>query len=323
MLVLTATAFLCAFLLVFLALFFWTAKSSREFQQTMARLDSIAVNSATGAPEEVVDIRREDVLSDIPWLNDLMQPFNIFPALRKYLRQADLDWELGTLLLISVSLWAAATFALYLRTGAFFFSFLIGAAASVAPWLIVLRKRAKRFAEFEEKLPEALDLMVSAIRAGHGFTSAMGIASKEIGDPIAGELRQCFDEQNFGLALRTAMTNLGDRVPIPDVRLIVSAVLIQKESGGNLAEILEKVAHIIRERFRLQRQIRVHTAQGRLTGWILAVMPIVFGFLFYLINPARMSILWQRPLGIKLMWAAAFMELVGALIIRSIIRVRI
>jgi tight adherence protein B len=187
----------------------------------------------------------------------------------------------------------------------------------------VLRKRSKRFSEFEEKLPETLDLIVSAIRAGHGFTSAMGLASREIGEPIAGELRQCFDEQNFGLDLRLAMNNLADRVAIPDVQLIVSAVLIQKESGGNLAEVLEKVAYIIRERFRLKRQIRVHTAQGRLTGWVLAFFPVIIGLLLYLLDPARMAILWSRPLGIKLLWGAVIMDLVGGLIIRKIVRPRV
>jgi tight adherence protein B len=323
MLVIVATVFTAVFVIVFLVLFVGTAKSSREFNQTMARLDSISVASATAAPEEVIDIRSEDALSNIPWLNELMQSFNIFPALRKLLRQADVEWEIGTLLLISLCLWGGVGFAVYVRTGAWIFAFLTGAFLSVAPWMMVLHKRSKRFDEFEEKLPEALDLMVSAIRAGHGFTSALGTASKEIGEPIAGELRKCFDEQNFGIPLRTAMINLADRVPTSDVRLIVSAVLIQKESGGNLAEILEKVAHIIRERFRLRRQIRVHTAQGRLTGWILAVMPIILGLAFYVINPERMSILWERPLGIKLMWAAAGMEMIGALIIRSIIRVRV
>jgi tight adherence protein B len=131
------------------------------------------------------------------------------------------------------------------------------------------------------------------------------------------------DEQNFGLELRAAMLNLATRVPIDDVRIIVTAVLIQKESGGNLAEILEKVASIIRDRFRLKRQIRVFTAQGRLTGWILAILPVVLGLGLYMVSPDNMSLLWKRPVGVKLLWTASIMTLVGALIIRKIIRVRI
>jgi tight adherence protein B len=216
-----------------------------------------------------------------------------------------------------------ATAASYFRTSAVLLSLLLGAAGASLPWLYVLRKRSKRFALFEQMLPEALDLIVSALRAGHGLTSAIGTVAKEMTDPIAKEFRQCFDEQNFGLDLRAAMVNLAGRVPIHDVRIIVTAVLVQKESGGNLAEVLDKVASIIRERFRLKRQIQVHTAQGRLTGWILAVLPLVLGIGLYLLNPESMSVLWKNPTGLKLLYGAVVMTIIGALIIRKIVRVRV
>lgn len=243
--------------------------------------------------------------------------------MRKILRQANVEWDISTLISASIVLWAFGAILVYLRSGAVVISLVLGSILVAVPWMVVLRRRQKRFEEFEEKLPETLDLIVSAIRAGHGFTSAMGLASKESSEPIAGELRQCYDEQNFGLDLRLAMNNLADRVPIPDVQLIVSAVLIQKESGGNLAEVLDKVSYIIRERFRLKRQVRVHTAQGRMTGWILSFAPVIFGTLLYLLNPARMAILWQRPIGIKMLWGALFMDLIGAMIIRKIVRPRV
>jgi len=327
MLIIEIVVFIAVFLIIFLLLWSLSPSSSADLKQTKARLEAIAVavpvTVAAARPTEMVDILREDKMSDIPWLNELLHSFNVFPAARKILRQANLDWQIGTLMLVSLLLWAVGATAVYLRAEAFVISFAVGAVLAAAPWILVLNKRSKRFADFEEKLPEALDLMVSAIRAGHGFTSSIGLASREIGEPIAGEFRQCFDEQNFGLDLRIAMNNLAERVPIPDVELIVSAVLLQKESGGNLAEILEKVAYIIRERFRLKRQVRVHTAQGRMTGWILAVMPIVLGFVFYLMDPDRMRILWNRPIGVKLLWAAAVMETIGALIIRKIVNTRI
>lgn len=312
-----------AFLIAFLILFSVTARSSRDMQQTMARLDEIVVNVPNPRGPEVVDILREDVLSDIPWLNNLLHSFNIFPTMRKILSQADVEWKLSAILLFSCLLWIAAGMLAYLRTNALLISLILGALVATAPWLYVLRKRGKRFAAFEERLPEALDLMVSAIRAGHGFASAINLAARENAEPIAGEFRQCFDEQNFGLDLRVAMNNLADRMPLPDVKLLVAAVLIQKESGGNLAEILEKAAYIIRERFRLKRQIRVHTAQGRLTGWVLAFMPVILGGLLYLLDPERMSVLWSRPIGVKLLWTALIMDIIGALIIRKIIRARI
>lgn len=314
--------FAAVFLTALLVLLSVSARSSRDLDQTKARLNAISV--APGATvSENVDILKEDVLSGIPWLNDLLHSFNVFPAMRKTLRQANVSWTLSAVLLATLFLYLAAEVLVYIRTDNLLVALAIGAALSTLPWAFVLHKRTKRFSEFEERLPEALDLIVSAIRAGHGFVSAIGLAARENSEPIAGEFRKCFDEQNFGLDLRVAMTNLADRMPIPDVQLLVSAVLIQKESGGNLAEILEKTAHVIRERFRLKRQVRVHTAQGRLTGWVLAVMPIVFGLLLYLLNPAQMSILWSRPIGVKLLWAAVIMDMVGALIIRKIVRPRI
>jgi len=323
MLMILATVFIAAFLIIFLLFFALSPGSSRDMESTMARLDAISIAAPVTRAPETVDILKEEKLSDVPWLNDLLQSFNIFPAMRKVLRQANVEWTLGSVILTSVFIWVLVGFLAYLRTRASLMAFLVGGVAASLPWIVVMYKRNKRFMSFEEKLPEALDMMVGAIRAGHGFTSSIGLASREISDPIGGEFKQCFDEQNFGLDLRLAMRNLEDRVPIPDVQLIVSAVLIQKESGGNLAEILEKVAYVIRERFRLKRQIRVHTAQGRLTGWILAIFPIVLGFVFYLMDPARMSLLWTRPIGIKLLWTAAFMETIGVLIIRKIIRPRV
>lgn len=323
MLTILAVVFVAVFAVTLLVAASLGARSSQDLKQTAARLEAIAIDAPAARVSEAVDILREDVLSSIPWLNELLHSFNVFPAMRKILRQANVEWKLGSLILVSVFLWAVGAIAVYIRSGAVAVSLFAGLLLACGPWMLVLHKRKKRFAAFEEKLPEALDLMVSAIRAGHGFTSSVGLAARESGEPIGGEFRQCFDEQNFGLDLRVAMHNLADRVPISDVQLIVSSVLIQKESGGNLAEILEKVAHIIRERFRLKRQVRVHTAQGRLTGWILAIMPAVLGFAIFLLDPARMSLLWTHPTGIKLLWIAVIMDTIGALIIRKIVRTRI
>jgi len=323
MLMIIILAFAVAFLVAFLVMFFMSASSSRDLKQTMARLDDIAGATPDYGRPEAVDILREDVLSDIPWVNELLQSFNVFPRMRKTLSQANVEWKLSAIMLTSLFIGLAAALIIYARTGTLLIALLLGALMACGPWLFVLHKRTKRFQAFEERLPEALDLMVSAIRAGHGFASAINLAARENSEPISGEFRQCFDEQNFGLDLRIAMNNLADRVPIPDVQLLVSAVLIQKESGGNLAEILEKASYIIRERFRLKRQIRVHTAQGRMTGWILAFTPVVLGVLMYLLNPDRMQTLWTKPIGIKLLWTAVIMDIIGALIIRKIIRARI
>jgi tight adherence protein B len=180
-------------------------------------------------------------------------------------------------------------------------------------------KRTKRLAKFEEGLPEALDLIVSALRVGHSLNSALGLVTRECPDPVGSEFRVCYDEQNYGLELKTALENMITRMPTQDLQIVVTAIMIQKESGGNLAEVLEKTAEVIRERFRLKRQVSTHTAQGRLTGIILTLLPIVLGCALYFISPTMMSLLWTTPIGIKLLYTAAGMIVVGGLIIRKIV----
>jgi tight adherence protein B len=210
-----------------------------------------------------------------------------------------------------------------LRTHAVFLSLCVVVVAGACPILYVMQKRKSRFDRIRSLLPDAIDLMVASIRAGHSLNSAMGIVSKESPEPVRGEFRQCFDEQNYGLELRTAMANFIHRVPIHDIRIISAGVLVQKDAGGNLAEILEKVGYLIREDFRLQRQVGVHTAQGRLTGYVLAALPVFLGFAMYMLNPAQMSLLWTRPLGLKMLYASSVSTAVGMLIIRKIVRIRV
>lgn len=299
------------------------AGASKALRATLTRLDSISITARQADVDEVAILKREELLSSIPLFDRWMRRFDLFGRLRRLMQQADVSWTVGGMVLVSLGCWALTSGALYLRTRALASAALLGAAAVVIPWLYLLRKRASRFETFEQLLPEALDLIVSALRAGHGLTSAIGAVAKEMTGPIAREFRQCFEEMNFGLELRTAMLNLAERVPIQDVKIIVTAILVQKESGGNLAEVLDNVATIVRERFRLKREIRTRTAQGRLTGWILACLPAVLGGLLYLVNPEHVSLLWTHPMGLKMLYGGAVMTLIGALIIRKIVNVRI
>jgi tight adherence protein B len=158
------------------------------------------------------------------------------------------------------------------------------------------------------------------LRVGHSFNAALSLVSRECADPIGGEFKTCFDEQNYGLELRTALENLTARMPLQDLKIVVTAILIQRESGGNLAEVLEKTAYVIRQRFRLKRQVMVHTAQGRLTGWILTILPVALGIGLYVVNPDTESLLWKREIGVKLLFAAGGMLVVGTMIIQKIVR---
>jgi tight adherence protein B len=321
MLLLLVVVFFAVFVVAALLLTASRSSASQQTEQTLNVLQAALATSKLSPTDQIVDIRKEELLSAVPWLNRWLLKLEVAPRLRILLYQANLQWTAGSLILMCVICFVIPTYLIYLRTGTLIFSVLIGLLLGAAPLIYALHKRAKRFSKFEEGLPEALDLMVSAMRAGHSFISALDLASNESPDPIGKEFRICFDEQNYGLDLKTAMGNLAARVPLQDLKIVITAILIQKESGGNLAEVFDKAAYVIRERFRLKRQVRVHTAQGRLTGWILSFLPIVLGIALYLINPASMSLLWTRAIGVKLLYLSGTMTIVGALIIRKIVNV--
>lgn len=294
---------------------------SQAKKQVSARLDSVLLKAHKS--DDDVSVRKQEALSTIPLLNRLLANLAIAPKLRDLLAQANLNWTPGRLVLLSVVCWLFPAWLVYLKTGAGVISLIFGLVCGTAPVGYVRFTRGKRFDDFEKGLPAALDLIVSALRSGHSLISALGLVAKEIPDPIGREFRICFDEQNYGLELRTAMENLANRVPIQDVQMMITAILIQKETGGNLAEVLDRCSHIIRERFQLKREIRTKTAQGRLTGWVLSAMPAGLGFVLYLMKPDTMRLLWTRPLGLKMLYIGLGLMVVGGLIIRKIVRVRV
>jgi tight adherence protein B len=295
--------------------------ATQQTKKVLARLDSALATSWTNSSDIVVDLRKQELLSAIPWVNRWLMKIELAPRLRLLLYQANLKWTAGGLILISCIAFALPSYLVYLKTGSTLFGLLVGAAMGLMPLLFVHFKRGQRFKKFETELPDALELMVSALRVGHSLNAALSLVGRECPDPISTEFRICFDEQNYGLELRTAMDNLVTRVPLQDMKIVCTAILIQKESGGNLAEVLEKTSHVIRERFRLKRQIMTHTAQGRLTGLILTLLPVVLGVLLYFLNPKSMSLLWTREIGIKLLYASAGLIVIGGLIIRKIVNI--
>jgi tight adherence protein B len=284
-------------------------------------LESALATDKQGSGDQMVDVRKAELFSAVPWMNRWLIKLELAPQLRSLIYQSGLKWTVGSMLLMSAVSAVLGFYLIFWRTGVFFLSLLAGLAAAFIPLMIVLQKRKRRFFKFEEGMPEAIDLMVSALRSGHSLASALGLVGNESPDPIGAEFRVCFEEQNYGLELRTALDHLTARVPIQDLKIVVAAILIQKESGGNLAEVLDKTSQVIRDRFRLKREIQTYTAQGRMTGWILTILPLVLGCGLYLISPDNMSLLWKRELGIKLMYAAGAMTIVGGLVIRKIVNI--
>jgi tight adherence protein B len=301
------------------------AGASKQDKEMLARLDSaLATNKGkSDMADLLIDVRKSDLLSTIPWIDRILRRGELTPRLRRLLYQANLKWTVGGLVMMCLAAFAIPCYLLYWRTGAILFGILGGLVCGCAPLAFVYFKRQQRLNKFEEGLPEALDLVCSALRVGHSLNSALGLVTRECPDPVGPEFRVTFDEQNYGLELKTALENMVTRMPVQDLRIVVTGILIQKESGGNLAEVLEKTAEVIRERFRLKRQVMTHTAQGRLTGMILTLLPVALGCALYFVNPEMMSLLWKRDIGVKMLYAASGMIVVGGLIIRKIVNMEV
>jgi tight adherence protein B len=320
MLLLLTLVFVIVFGLFALTLIAGGAGASRETRQVIAALDSALASSLSARADPVVDIRKQELLSALPWLNRWLLRYQISPRVHRLLYQANVKWTPAMLLLLSLVCCVLPAYLACLRSGSLLLSLAIGAGSGSLPALFVLHKRDRRFRKFEEGLPEALDLMVTALRAGQSILSGLALVGAECADPIGHEFRICFEEQNYGLELRSALGNLVERFPLQDLRIVATAILIQKESGGNLAEVLDKASAMIRDRFRLKKQMAVHTAQGRLTGWILSLLPPALGVLLYLMNPESMQVLWTRAIGVKLLCTAVGMTAVGTWLIQRIVR---
>lgn len=297
--------------------------AAAESKQAIAVLEAAIAAEKPETHQQSTSFRKSEVLSTVPWIDRWLSRLDVVPRLRLLMSQAQVPWTVGKLLLFSAASFALPAYLTGLRCEHVWIPLAIGAAASGMPAAYVLLKRRSRFGKFEQGLPDALDLMVGALRVGHSFNAAMGLVTRECPDPIGEEFRICFDEQNFGLEMRSALENLVTRVPLQDLRIAVTAILIQRESGGNLAEVLEKTAYVTRQRFRLKRQVMVHTTQGRLTGWVLTVLPMALGGGMYVVNPGTMSLLWTTQIGVKLLCGAGVMLVVGSLLIQKIVHMEV
>jgi len=295
------------------------AGASEQAKQAHATLDSALATDNVAERAQIIDLRKNNLLSSVPWLNRKLLQYALAPRLQTLLYQADLKWTAGGLLLSCALCFSLTAYLVNWRSGSILVALLSGLPVGAAPFLWVLHNRSKRLDLFQEGLPESLDLMVSALRAGHSLIAAMGSVARECADPIGCEFKACFEEQNYGLEMKTALDNMINRVPLQDLRIVATAIMIQKESGGNLAEVLDKTSHVIRERFRLKREVSVHTAQGRMTGIVLVLLPVGLGAALYVVNPALMSILWTTAIGVKMLWTAFGLLVLGGLIIRKIV----
>jgi len=321
-----ALILLCVFVAAFIVaalMMVATRKPSGPSGQLRTTLESTLDPSRVATPnDEVVDIWKDYSLASIPWVHNLLEQFDAADAFQLILDQADLPWTPSKLGLSAAIACVFGMLGGYFLSGALSVALFLALMLGTGPFVYVWKRRAARFDRFQQAMPDALDLMVSALRAGHSVNSAIGVVATEAREPIRREFNLCFEEQNFGVDLRTALENLVRRVPLADVRIIMTAILIQKESGGNLAEVLEKTAYLVRQRFQLQAQMTAHTAQSRITGTILTIAPFAAGSLLYIFNPAYMTPLFTKPIGRHLLEGAAVVNMVGLVIIRRISKIR-
>ena len=266
----------------------------------------------------------DEKVSEIPALDNLLRRSDRVSALQKTLSQADIKTRAGNFILLCFGCGCLAAFIVYFAANKVLLfawvGFLLGC---FLPYAYANFQRTKRFNEFEELFPEAIDTLARAVRAGHAFTTALEMISDEVSEPVAGEFRKLFEEQKFGLPVREALGNLADRVPLVDVKFFVTAVMLQRETGGNLAEILDNLSYVIRERFKILRQVRVYTAQGRLTMLLLMGMPPIIVMGMYFMNPMFIKPLFSDPIGHAMLVIGICLQTVGYFVIRKIIRIQV
>jgi tight adherence protein B len=319
--------FLAFFVFVVVAIVAFLTFSIFDRRSARARLIKERLANERKAPEQAAEeelaLLRDEQFSKIPALDSLLRRSERVSAVQKMLAQAGLDMRAGNFLGLCVVAGIACAIVSYIlsnRVEVAWIGLLVG---FVLPYSYASYKRNKRFEKFEELFPEAIDTLARAVRAGHAFTTALEMITNEVADPIASEFRQLYEEQKFGMPVRDALMNLTDRMPLVDVKFFVTAVMLQRETGGNLAEILDNLSYVIRERFKIQRQVRVYTAQGRLTMALLMGMPPIIVTVMMVLNPGFIRPLFSDPIGHTLLVAGITLQTVGYFVIRKIIRIQV
>jgi tight adherence protein B len=309
-----------AALVVVVALVLESLRDHRDRRSLASRLESMDFETLA-AQSGASDLLRP--LHQRTALEAFADRFTRLRGIQTAMEQADLSWSIATFLLATAGFAMGGGLAGLVFSNSLLVALVTAVVGGGLPYMYVTRKRARRMRKLEEQLPEAIDLMGRALRAGHPFSAGIKMVAEELPPPLGEEYRRAFEEQRFGLPVHDTLLSLADRAPLLDVRIFVTAVLIQREVGGNLAEILDNISHTIRERFRIQREIRTRTAQGRMTGYLLAGLPIIMGILFYFLNREYIMTLFTDPLGVFFLGAALILQVLGFLWIRQVVDIDI
>lgn len=311
-------------LLTFVVILLLTRPTAAErvIEGRIARLGASQPGIA-GLKDEIAELVKRTRLSEVSWLDTLLRKISLVEKIQLLISQAKSSWSVGGVLGSSLMM---AVFGyiigLYELPGAAI-ALVPALALAALPFLLLRLRGARRLKEFNRHLPEAIDLMSRALRAGHSLTAAIEIVGDESPEPVRSEFREVYRQQNFGLPAREALVQLGQRIPLPELNFVITAMLLQRETGGNLVEVLDRTTTVIRERLRIQGEIRIYTAQGRMTGWILSLLPIAMFFLLGMANRGYTRVLVEDPTGRKLVFTGLGLMLLGTLAIRKIVNVKV
>jgi len=275
-----------------------------------------------GSPAAATVVRREKQ-GPLPVLDRLIAVSGIGKRFTRLIQQSGVETTASSMLLVALIGAVVAGFAASVFISSPIALPIAAVVGMASPFVWLMHKASRRIKRFEEQFPEALDLLSRAIRAGHAFQTAMGMVAEEVSAPVGPEFKTSFEQQNFGLPLKDVLNELAERVNLLDVRFFVTAVLIQRDTGGNLAEILDNLAHVVRERFKILRQVRVHTAHGRFTGYVLLALPAFLACALMVINPEHMGLLFKERMGQMMVAGALVMQTVGFFWIRHVIKIEV
>ena len=272
---------------------------------------------------EIIDIMRKSMLSEVPWLNRMLLSIRWTDKLSRMIEQSGTESTLGVFILLSIVLASGGfVIGLWVASNALL-SLIIAFFLGVFPFLYVYLKKKRRMEKFQRQLPDALDLIARALKAGHAFTGGLKMVGDELGEPVGTEFEKTLNEINFGSGIPEALKGLTQRVDCPDLRFFIISVIIQRETGGNLAEILAKIAYLIRERFKLQNRVQVLSAEGKLSAIILIAIPFVIALALSVLNPVYIKTLFVDPVGKVLVAFALLMMAIGIVVMKRMIEIKV
>lgn len=319
---LTLFSFLAATSLAVTAVMWTTAAQTSPQARIAKRLIAIGDNP-NASQAQIQSLLKGSSFSDISWINGLLSRLDFVRGIGILLERANMDMSASHFLLLSLFPGGIVLLVLTQFGQPFLLAFVAGVIASLGPYFYVKHLARKRLRRFLEQMPDGLDAVGQGLQAGMGLTQALTMVAKDMPDPFGTEFSIFMEELNLGLPLTDALKNLQERIPLPEVRLFNNAIVVQREAGGSLAELLNKLGDVIRDRFRIERQVKTLTAQNRLSAWVVSSMPVFLALFMYFMDPEMMGTAFGNPVGRLMLIAAVVFEVLGIFTFMKLLKIHI